>query len=81
MGKTIKNDYELTAQLTAFFKRVRSVCDYSTPKGEYFAHIAKALSEQENSFFASLPMRTKALLGDLQRGHTQSSGRSSNLTF
>ena len=33
------------------------------------------------AFFASLPMRTKALLGDLQRGHTQSSGRSSNLTF
>ena len=66
MGKTIKNDYELTAQLTAFFKRVRSVCDYSTPKGEYFAHIAKALSEQENSFFASLPVTS---YGQLETPH------------
>ncbi len=56
MGKTIKNDYELTTQLTAFFKRIRSVCDCFTPKGKYFAHIAKALSEQEDSFFASLPV-------------------------
>lgn len=62
MGKTIRNDYELTAQLTAFFKRVHSVCDYSTPKGKYFAHIAKVLSEQEDSFFASLPVTSYSQL-------------------
>jgi hypothetical protein len=66
MGKTIKNDYELTTQLTAFFKRIRSVCDCSTPKGKYFAHIAKALSEQEDSFFASLPVTS---YGQLETPH------------
>ena len=57
MGKRlIENDRDLTRQLTSFFARLSSACKHSTPVGNYLAQAAKVLSEQENTFFASLPV-------------------------
>ena len=57
MGKLIKNDQELARQLSLFFKRFSSACNHNTPEGNYLAHIADVLSTQEETFFASLPVK------------------------